>query len=43
MSGWTPQYMDEGVHGKYAPLCFGLNYLGNSGTDADRLNPVVKI
>ncbi|MCE2792039.1 MAG: 1,2-dihydroxy-3-keto-5-methylthiopentene dioxygenase [Planctomycetota bacterium] len=43
MSGWTPQYIGEGVHGKYAPLCFGLSYLSDSGKDSDRLNPVVKI
>ena len=23
MTGWTPHYMDSGVHGQYQPLCFG--------------------
>lgn len=25
MAGWTPEYMDEGVHTEYQPLCFGPN------------------
>ncbi|QDV27407.1 1,2-dihydroxy-3-keto-5-methylthiopentene dioxygenase [Aureliella helgolandensis] len=27
MSGWTPEYIEEGVHSKYQPLCFGPNYV----------------
>jgi 1,2-dihydroxy-3-keto-5-methylthiopentene dioxygenase len=30
-SGWTPQYIDGGVHAGYAPLCWGPNYLPSSG------------
>lgn len=26
-SGWTPHYMEAGIHEKYQPLCFGKNYL----------------
>jgi 1,2-dihydroxy-3-keto-5-methylthiopentene dioxygenase len=26
-SGWTPEYVGDGVHGSYQPLCFGPNYL----------------
>jgi 1,2-dihydroxy-3-keto-5-methylthiopentene dioxygenase len=26
-SGWTPSYIDGGVHEKYAPLCLGPAYL----------------
>lgn len=26
-SGWTPHYVDVGVHGEYAPLCFGPQYV----------------
>jgi 1,2-dihydroxy-3-keto-5-methylthiopentene dioxygenase len=26
-TGWTPQYIGEGVHAGYAPLCWGPNYL----------------
>jgi len=31
MSGWTPHYRDQPVHGSYAPLCMGPSYL--EGTD----------
>jgi 1,2-dihydroxy-3-keto-5-methylthiopentene dioxygenase len=27
MSGWTPEYVPDGVHEQYAPLCWGPNYL----------------
>ena len=27
MSGWTPEYIDEGIHSDYQPLCFGKNYV----------------
>jgi 1,2-dihydroxy-3-keto-5-methylthiopentene dioxygenase len=30
-SGWTPQYIDGGVHAGYAPLCWGPNYLPSNG------------
>jgi 1,2-dihydroxy-3-keto-5-methylthiopentene dioxygenase len=23
VSGWTPHYVDQGVHGEYSPMCFG--------------------
>ena len=26
-SGWTPQYIEDGVHSGYQPLCFGPTYL----------------
>jgi 1,2-dihydroxy-3-keto-5-methylthiopentene dioxygenase len=26
-SGWTPHYVEQGVHAKYAPVCFGPQYL----------------
>jgi len=26
-SGWTPEYIDAGVHERYQPLCMGPNYL----------------
>jgi len=28
-SGWTPEYIQEGVHTGYAPLCFGPAYLAS--------------
>lgn len=27
VSGWTPEYVNQGVHAAYQPLCFGPNYL----------------
>ncbi len=32
-SGWTPHYVDGGVHGEYAPVCWGPNYLSAEGGD----------
>ncbi len=26
-SGWTPEYIEEGVHANHAPVCWGANYL----------------
>ncbi len=37
-SGWTPHYVEAGVHGAYAPVCWGPDYLPKS----DNLNSVVK-
>lgn len=28
-SGWTPEYIEEGVHVNYQPLCFGPRYVEN--------------
>lgn len=27
VTGWTPHYIDSGVHESYAPLCFGPRYV----------------
>jgi 1,2-dihydroxy-3-keto-5-methylthiopentene dioxygenase len=27
LAGWTPQYIADGVHGRYQPLCFGPSYI----------------
>ena len=27
MAGWTPHYIDQGVHADYQPICFGPNYI----------------
>jgi len=37
-SGWTPHYVEDGVHGNYSPVCWGPNYL----PPADDIQPVVK-
>ena len=26
-SGWTPHYIEEGVHGQFSPMCFGTNFV----------------
>lgn len=39
-AGWTPHYMEQGIHVQYEPLCFGPSYLGNEGR---RVEPVIKI
>lgn len=30
VSGWTPHYVDQGVHGEYSPMCFGPRDLRGS-------------
>ena len=30
-SGWSPHYVDNGVHEKYTPVCWGPNYLPHEG------------
>ncbi len=35
MSGWTPEYIESGVHSDYAPLCMGPSYLHASGPSDD--------
>lgn len=37
-TGWTPEYINSGVHGEYQPLCFGPKYA--EGANAQ---PVIKI
>jgi 1,2-dihydroxy-3-keto-5-methylthiopentene dioxygenase len=29
-SGWTPHYLDAGVHGDYEPLCLGPAWVAGS-------------
>jgi 1,2-dihydroxy-3-keto-5-methylthiopentene dioxygenase len=33
-SGWTPHYLDAGVHGDYEPLCLGPAWVAGSGEAA---------
>ncbi len=37
VSGWTPHYVENGVHARYTPLCLGPNYL-----PASRVEPLIK-
>ncbi len=30
ISGWTPEYIDQGVHAKHEPLCFGAHYVNSN-------------
>ncbi|PHS02594.1 MAG: acireductone dioxygenase [Blastopirellula sp.] len=39
MSGWTPHYVEDGVHVKYSPLCWGPSYIQQDGD----IDPVVKL
>ena len=34
-SGWTPHYVDDGVHENYAPVCWGPQYLTSDDGDID--------
>jgi 1,2-dihydroxy-3-keto-5-methylthiopentene dioxygenase len=36
-SGWTPQYVEQGVHAGYAPLCWGPNYLPANGPRVEQV------
>jgi len=27
VTGWTPEYVDQGVHGEFSPMCFGKSHL----------------
>ncbi len=38
-AGWTPEYIDNGVHNNYQPLCFGPNYVSSG----KKIDPVVEI
>jgi 1,2-dihydroxy-3-keto-5-methylthiopentene dioxygenase len=38
-SGWTPRYVDGGVHEQYTPVCLGPRYLPAGGP---KVEPVVK-
>ncbi len=36
-SGWTPEYINEGVHTNYQPLCFGPNYVQSGAKVEDNV------
>jgi 1,2-dihydroxy-3-keto-5-methylthiopentene dioxygenase len=38
-SGWTPEYVEAGVHTSYDPVCFGPNYLPN----VTKVDSVIKL
>ena len=39
MSGWTPHYVDDGVHEEYTPVCWGPNYLPSDS----QIDPIVDL
>lgn len=38
-SGWTPLYIDDGVHTGHPPICWGANYMAGES----KVKPVVKL
>ncbi|MFN5468163.1 MAG: 1,2-dihydroxy-3-keto-5-methylthiopentene dioxygenase [Pirellulaceae bacterium] len=38
-TGWTPHYIQEGVHSQYQPICFGPGYVDGS----KRVAPVIPL
>ncbi|MFY8073399.1 MAG: cupin domain-containing protein, partial [Pirellula sp.] len=32
VTGWTPHYVDQGVHGDYSPMCFGKSHIPASAS-----------
>lgn len=34
-AGWTPEYINEGVHGEHPPVCWGPAFVGAEGGDYD--------
>lgn len=38
MAGWTPEYVQDAVHGNYQPVCFGPNHIPPVSVD-----PVIKV
>ena len=40
MSGWAPHYIEESVHEKYQPLCFGPKYVD---PDDSSMDPIIKV
>jgi 1,2-dihydroxy-3-keto-5-methylthiopentene dioxygenase len=36
-SGWTPHYIESGVHAGYTPLCWGPSYLSSDGPRISQL------
>ena len=37
-SGWTPHYVEQGVHSEFSPMCFGGNFLPQS----ERIESVIQ-
>jgi 1,2-dihydroxy-3-keto-5-methylthiopentene dioxygenase len=38
VTGWTPHYVEGGVHGDFSPMCFGPSYAGKS----PGVEPIIK-
>ncbi|TWT42882.1 1,2-dihydroxy-3-keto-5-methylthiopentene dioxygenase [Botrimarina hoheduenensis] len=44
-SGWTPEYIDEGLHSEHPPVCWGPRYLGGDSVrgTSDPIDSPVKL
>jgi 1,2-dihydroxy-3-keto-5-methylthiopentene dioxygenase len=40
VTGWTPHYIDQGVHESYAPMCFGPEYVDGQACNK---KPVISV
>lgn len=38
-AGWTPEYIESGVHTEYQPLCFGPNYVSGGKS----IEPIIEM
>ncbi len=38
-TGWTPSYVEDAVHARYSPVCFGPNYVSSN----ERIKSVVDV
>ncbi len=38
VAGWTPEYIDGGIHDRYQPICFGPNHIPPVSVD-----PIIKV
>ena len=42
--GWTPEYIEQGIHGEHAPMCWGKTYLpGETMSAKTKVKPVVEL
>ncbi|MEQ1826912.1 MAG: acireductone dioxygenase [Pirellula sp.] len=42
VAGWTPHYVNEGVHGRFSPMCFGASYVRPDAGIEKRIEPALR-
>lgn len=42
-SGWTPEYIDDGVHTDHPPVCWGPSFLAGQGGESKPIEGPVKL